>query len=155
MLRDRGLDYRNDPVSQSLRRVSVVSTMDRSLAVTPVTVTRAVAEALVADNPRWMLARRDDGRSGYLLPTADLARYLESDDCKDLDAEAMITLTRFPAQRLQAGPIHLRATLQEAYDTLERTEAEALYVQRRVRHDERTIYGVLTRDAIEQAYMRP
>ena len=155
LLRDRGLDYRNDPVSQSLRRVSVVSTMDRSLAVTPVTVTRAVAEALVADNPRWMLARRDDGRSGYLLPTADLARYLESDDCKDLDAEAMITLTRFPAQRLQAGPIHLRATLQEAYDTLERTEAEALYVQRRVRHDERTIYGVLTRDAIEQAYMRP
>lgn len=154
LLRDRGLDYRNDPVSQSLRRVSVVSTMDRSLSVTGLSVTRAQAEALVADNPRWILARRDDGRSGYLLPTADLARFLESDDCKDLDADDTVTLTRFPAQRLQAGPIHLRATLQEAYDTLERTEAEALYVQRRVRHDERTIYGVLTREAIEQAYMR-
>ena len=63
-------------------------------------------------------------------------------------------MNRFPANRLQAGPIHLRATLQEAYDTLERTEAEALYVQRRVRGDQRTIYGVLTRQSIEQAYLR-
>lgn len=154
LLRDRGLDYRNDPVSQSLRRVSVVSAMNRDMALTPLQIPRSRAEQIVTDNPRWIVSRRRDGRSGFLIPTADLARYLESDDCQAREPEALITMNRFPANRLQAGPIHLRATLQEAYDTLERTEAEALYVQRRVRGDQRTIYGVLTREAIEQAYLR-
>lgn len=154
LLRDRGLDYRNDPVSQSLRRISVVSAMNRDMALTPLTITRARAEQIVTDNPRWVVSRRDDGRSGFLIPTADLARYLDAEDCEATTPDAEITMNRFPANRLQAGPIHLRATLQEAYDTLERTEAEALYVQRRVRGDQRTIYGVLTRQSIEQAYLR-
>lgn len=154
LLRDRGLDYRNDPVSQSLRRISVVSAMNRDMALTPLQIKRERAEQIVTDNPRWIVARRDDGRSGFLIPTADLARYLDSEDCEATEPDDEITMNRFPANRLQAGPIHLRATLQEAYDTLERTEAEALYVQRRVRADQRTIYGVLTRQAIEQAYLR-
>ena len=154
LLRDRGLDYRNDPVSQSLRRISVVSAMNRSVALTPLVITRDRAEQIVADNPRWIVVRRDDGRSGFLIPTADLARYLDSDDCDAVNPEAELTMNRFPANRLQAGPIHLRATLQEAYDNLQRTEAEALYVQRGLRADQRTVHGVLTREAIEQAYLR-
>ena len=95
------------------------------------------------------------------------ARRLSEDGCQvviaDIDQQAgealadedRIALNKIPAaNRLQAGPIHLRATMQEAFETLRRTEAEALYVQRRVRDDERTIYGVLTRDAIERAYLR-
>ena len=107
------------------------------------------------DAIRKCLARRKDGRSGYLLPLADLLRYLLSEDGEALGEGDTIALNKIPAaNRLQAGPIHLRATMQEAFETLRRTEAQALYVQRRVRDDERTIYGVLTRDAIERAYLR-
>jgi len=155
LLRDRGRDYKNDPVSQSLRRSSVVSYMDRSFKLTGLTISVAEAHDIVGRDTRWILARRKDGRSGYLLPLADLLRYMLSEDGEALADEDRIALNKIPAaNRLQAGPIHLRATMQEAFETLRRTEAEALYVQRRVRDDERTIYGVLTRDAIERAYLR-
>lgn len=155
LLRDRGRDYKNDPVSQSLRRSSVVSYMDRSFRLTPLTITLAEAHEIVGQDARWILARRKDGRSGYLMPLADLLRFMLSETGEALTEEDTIALHKIPAvNRLQAGPIHLRATMQEAFDTLRRTEAEALYVQRRVRGDERTIYGVLTRDAIERAYLR-
>ena len=155
LLRDRGRDYKNDPVSQSLRRSSVVSYMERSFRLTPLNITLAEAHDIVGQDARWILARRDDGRSGYLLPLADLLRYMLSEAGESLADDDTIALHKIPAvNRLQAGPIHLRATMQEAFDTLRRTEAEALYVQRRVRGDERTIYGVLTRDAIERAYLR-
>lgn len=155
LLRDRGRDYKNDPVSQSLRRSSVVSYMDRSFRVTPLTITLGEAHDIVGRDAHWILARRDDGRSGYLLPLADLLRFMLSEASEALSDDDRIALHKIPAvNRLQAGPVHLRATMQEAFDTLRRTEAEALYVQRRVRGDERTIYGVLTRDAIERAYLR-
>ena len=155
LLRDRGRDYKNDPVSQSLRRSSVVSYMDRSFKLTGLTLGVAEAHDIVGRDTRWILARRKDGRSGYLLPLADLLRYLLSEDGEALGEGDTIALNKIPAaNRLQAGPIHLRATMQEAFETLRRTEAQALYVQRRVRDDERTIYGVLTRDAIERAYLR-
>lgn len=155
LLRDRGRDYKNDPVSQSLRRSSVVSYMDRSFRVTPLTITLGEAHDIVGRDAHWILARRDDGRSGYLLPLADLLRFMLSEAGEALSDDDRIALHKIPAvNRLQAGPVHLRATMQEAFDTLRRTEAEALYVQRRVRGDERTIYGVLTRDAIERAYLR-
>ena len=70
LLRDRGRDYKNDPVSQSLRRSSVVSYMERSFRLTPLNITLAEAHDIVGQDARWILARRDDGRSGYLLPVS-------------------------------------------------------------------------------------
>ncbi|MES1942998.1 chloride channel protein [Salinisphaera sp. PC39] len=148
LLRRRGLDYRNDPVSQYLRRASVLSAMNRRFARLPRQVSRTALEETLARNPDWLLVGGEENRASLMRP-ADVVRFLGSEDVPD---EGDIDLIRIPGQRLDAVSVPLRASLQEAYDRLDQHEADALYVQRRGRTGADAIYGVLTRAAIEGAY---
>ncbi len=145
LMRARGLDYRNDPVAQSLRRVGVAAVMDRSYTECPSHLERASAEQLLAENPHWLLVR-DDGPPLTLLPAADLARALSESEAGEFD------LLAIPARRRDLAPIHLQATLQEALETLQSSRAEVLYVQRPTAPLIQRIYGVLTREAVEENY---
>ncbi|WP_127478232.1 chloride channel protein [Sulfurivermis fontis] len=145
LMRARGLDYRNDPVAQSLRRVGVAAVMERSFAECAPQLERAAAERLLAENPRWLLVR-DEERPLTLLPAADLAHALSESEAPVLDLMAI------PARRRDLAPIHLQATLQEALETLQSTRAEVLYVQRTTAPFIQRIYGVLTREAVEENY---
>ena len=147
LMRARGLDYRNDPIAQHLRRLAVSSAMDRSVAVLPVTVDRAEAEAVLGEQqPRWILAR-DHLTPVAVLPAADLALAMEN------DAEApSLDLLAIPADRRDVAPIALEATLQEALERVRGTEAEVLYVTRPAAPGIDRVYGVLTESDIEQSY---
>jgi H+/Cl- antiporter ClcA len=147
MLQSSGLDYRTDPVMQSLRRVGVASVMDRGFIRCSSLITRRTAERILKDAPEWILIDTKDAAPAYLLPGVDLARTLEEENKAD-----EIDLLEIPARRSQVAGISQLATLQEALEKLEQTGAEALYVERIGRFRSLTIEGILTPEQIESAY---
>jgi hypothetical protein len=148
MLKSRGKDYETNPVMQTLRRVGVASVMQKSFVHTDRWASREYLESLLAGGPEWVLVEE-----GYmsLLPAADLARYLANLSASG-DDQAPLDLLRIPIRRFGAAAIHLQATLQEAFEKLERASVDALYVERQTARGNRKIFGVLTREAVESAY---
>lgn len=152
LMRARGLDYRNDPVAQSLRRIGVASVMETSMARTAHEISLAQAQRLLDLAPRWLLLDtngEDDRR--YLLAAADLARFVTSEEHQKNPPET-VNLLKIPGLRMETVPIAFEATLQEARDTITRREAQGVYVVRA--HFDHPIHGVLTRESIENAYAR-
>jgi len=146
LMRQLGLDYRNDPITQSLRRVGVTAVMDRNFATLPREVDRERAESELAKDPHWILVREPE-EAAFLLPAVDLVHAL-----KDAGDKDRFDLREVPAQRLQAAEIDMQASLQEAHQNLHDTGAEALYVARITAPGIKRVYGVLTPQRIEQAY---
>lgn len=143
-MRAIGLDYRNDPIAQSLRRVGVASVMERNYAMTKREIGQAAAFEMIKNAPAWIIIEREN--SPLALPAADLARYLEN------DPEEKVDLLEIPATRRELAPIHLTATLQEAKETLEKSQADALFVRRQIAPMVFRTYGIITREMIEKGY---
>ena len=80
------------------------------------------------------------------MPALDLARHLTESKDKEID------LLRIPAKRLAIAPIHLQASVDEALNQLDNSDAEALHVQTSSASGKRQIYGLLTRAALQNAY---
>ena len=85
-MRAIGLDYRNDPIAQSLRRIGVASVMDRSFVSTEREISREQAESLISGAPLWVLINYEGGK--LLMPASDLARYLGENDEDRVDQYA-------------------------------------------------------------------
>lgn len=156
MLRARGLDYRNDPVAQSLRALGIAAVMNRQVVSAPRIVSHADAAALLRDVPQWIVVS-DEGEPRALLPASDLGRYLQETDAQRGEADQTpqpgdVDLLGIPARRRDLSPIGLQANLQEALDVLEHNHTEALYVTRDGSVATTPIYGVLTRQDIEGHY---
>ncbi|EGV49801.1 chloride channel protein [Candidatus Endoriftia persephone] len=145
ILESSGLNYRTDPVMQSLRRIGVASVMSQKLVHCHSRNHREALISLLAEAPEWFLVE-SDGTPSDLIYAADLARYAEE------AMEEEIDLMEIPARRLQLADISLQATLQEAVERLDSSGAEALYVARRKKGGGQRILGVLTREQIESAY---
>jgi len=141
LLRARGLDYRSNPVAQTLRRVGVASVMNTSLVTAPRQLSRPAAEALLSDEPLRVLVM-EGGQPAALLLAADLARHLASHP-----EQAAIDLLGIPAQRDDIRPIGIQATLQQALDEMNAHNVDALYVTRGTE-----IVGVLSRQSVEAHY---
>lgn len=143
LLRARGLDYRNNPMAQALRRVGVASAMDTAVTQTPSRLERAAAEALLQAEPQHLLVMKD-GKPVSLLLAADLVRWLAS----HAEAQA-VDLLDIPAARTDLRPIDYRDTLQAALDVMDESGVDALYVTRG-RYG--SIVGIITRETIESHY---
>jgi H+/Cl- antiporter ClcA len=148
LLRARGLDYRNDPVSQALRRVSVANAMQREFTLLPETVSYQQAKQALSNNPLWIILQQDQAPVS-LMPAADLARALEESDDDEID------LFNIPASRLNLTKASLHDSLQEALDLLNTHHAEALYITRITAPTIERTYGILTRQDIESHYQSP
>lgn len=147
-MRSIGLDYLHDPLSQSLRRLAVGSVMSTSFALVPSGLSRQRAEALLAEEkPEWLVIERAEDL--LLMPAADLARVIS--ELKP-ENEAEIDLLEIPSKRLQMVAVRQQATLQQAYNILNETDAEALYVTRPFSTGEQKLYGIVTRGYIENSY---
>jgi len=146
LLRARGLDYRNDPMAQSLRRIGVASVMSRRVVVLPRLVTPADVDKALAEQPLWILVREAD-RADMLLAAVDLVRAR-----KELPQEDGYDLIELPGERLQVTTVDMRATLQEAQDRLLQTGAEAVYVISQTVPGIPRVLGVLTPEDIENSY---
>jgi H+/Cl- antiporter ClcA len=146
LLRARGLDYRNDPVTQSLRRMGVAGVMDRKVTRMARRVNGADVDAAIVAAPSWILIRDADSPA-VLLAAVDLARARKEDpDAREYD------LFDIPGTRLQTVAIDMRATLQEAEEAIADSGAEALYVVSRTVPGIERVYGVLTPNDIERSY---
>ena len=148
LLRARGLDYRNDPISQTLRRISVSKAMQRNFATLPEEISREGAKHALASNPLWIIIQQDKIPTS-LLPAADLARAVNEDN------NEIINLLQIPASRQNLVKASLHDSLQEALDILNKNNAEALYVSRITAPTIERTYGILTRQAIESHYQVP
>jgi hypothetical protein len=146
LLRARGLDYRSDPILQSLRRVGVAAVMDPRVAALPRLSDRPAIDAVLAASPSWILVLGVHGPIA-LLPALDLARQtIEEPGVIEFD------LVEIPADRLQVAPISLQATLQDALDAMDTTGAQALFVVPATPWGEEHTYGIVTREHIEKSY---
>ena len=146
LMHARGLNYRNDPVAQSLRRIGVAGVMESDLQTVPAELDYPAARDLIDAGPKWLLIDGEEERR-YLLPAADLARYMAENT-----AESEFNLVKLPGRRIELMPIHLQATLQEAYDVLQAQEADGVYILRPGMRSR--VLGILTREGIENAYAR-
>ena len=153
-MRGIGLDYRDDPVAQSLRRLAVTSVMNSSFALVQPQLTRQQADAVMAEHPSWLIIKC--GEEKLLMPGTDLARYLEETSAEKLkqdeNPELEIDLRELPSKRKQLAAVSSQATLQQALKLLDEADAEALYVIKPLGRSADKIFGVVTRQIIEEAY---
>lgn len=151
LMRIKGLDFRNDPISQTLRKISVGAAMQRNIAVLNQIISYDLARHTLENNPEWILITKERNPIA-LMPASDLARAL-SVEKEDIPAE--LDLMQIPATRRNVHKISLHTSLHEAYQALTTHEVEALYVSRQSTPMIDRIYGILTREMIESHYQLP
>ena len=143
-MREMGLDYRNDPVAQSLRRLGVAAVMNQNFVIVQPQISNSQAQKILANEPQWLVISRKEGNQ--LMPATDLVRFLEMNQGDQVD------LMEVPSKRRQLAPVLQQSTLQQAIKILDDTDAEALYVIRPVGVSADRIYGIVTRQDIEEKY---
>lgn len=140
---------------QALRRVSVGAIMDRSILRTERHLTVEEARKVLKSEPKWLVVEGSSGPTA-LLPAVDLARYLEDTEKlvadEEIEPPESIDLMDIPANRRDVAPVQYQATLEEALDQFDATNAEALYVQRHVAPMIQRVYGVVLKADIESYY---
>ncbi len=150
-----GLHRLQQPLMQALSRVAVPAVMERSVARTQRKITPEQARKLLDDKPTWLvITRSSDDKPPLALKAADLARALLDEQGLDKQGleDSSIDLLEIPGQRLELAPIHLQATLSEAFDRLNDYGVDALYVQHTTAPMIQKISGIITRSAIESYY---
>jgi len=175
MLANQGKKLNDTPLQQALRRAGVSSLMNESFVLYDRSLSRDNLATILDSNPEWIVISIDK-QPAYLMPAAELARYLDENPEQQtvIDGAASIEpnsegtaekdpltneqlcavdLLNIPAKRLDLVSLPYQATLQEALETLHSSGFEALYIERRVTSTMKSIAGVLTRDDIENFYL--
>jgi len=159
ILKTQGLDYQHSPVTQALRRVSVGAIMDRKFCQSDKMISFDEAKQYLRQEPKWILVNNSEGKPISMLPTVDLAHYLDENEVAFLQAEQdplqerlLVDLFEIPAQRKDLAPVYFQATLQEALDRFTETKTQALYVERTNAPMITRVQGVVTRADIENYY---
>lgn len=149
----RGLDYRNSPLSQALRRIGVASVMERNIIQQPRYISIIEAEKILKQEPRWILLKHeDDERKTCLLPATDLARHLSELGDQAEATEQSLDLLHIPAKRIDTAATTIVATLQEAHERMQAEHCNVLFIRGAHGESKQRIYGVITREHIESSY---
>jgi hypothetical protein len=146
LMKARGLDYRDTPLTRALRRIGVASVMERRFESLPEVVDRERVKEALASEPRWILITRDR-QPLAIMPAADLARQVQEHPEKE-----ECSLTDIPAERIEITAVDFQSTLQEAVSILDANDTGALYVTRHTIPGISRVYGVLTREDIDRSY---
>jgi len=173
MLANQGKQLNDTPLQQALRRAGVSSLMNENFVLYDHSLSSEELDTILDKKPEWIVISVDNTPS-YLMPAAELARYLEENPASEndsLDKEAqvdeelassesltddqkcVVDLLAIPAKRMDLTSIPHQATLQEALETLHSSGFEALYVERRVTSTMKSIAGILTHEEIEHFYL--
>lgn len=149
MMRDAGLDYRHDALTQGMQRVGVTAVMNRSFERAARVLPNEEARELLKRGPQWLIVEEDDLIRPLLLRAADVAHFLEADPDADVD------LLAIPGERLELAPVNMEATLFEAREVLRDQGVEALYVRRLIAPLSYRTFGVVRRQDVEEGYAMP
>lgn len=147
LLKERGLDFRNNPIAQSLRRVGVASVMSRSFVRSAPEIRRSEAQALLHSEPEWLVIEKDNAPVA-LMPSVELAHFL------GMTQQDNVELLEIPAQRFDCILIGIRDTLQLALDIMDEQSLDVLCVGYKPGAPDRQfqIHGIVTRQMIETHY---
>ena len=153
----KGLDYRNSPLSKALRRVGVASVMDRNIIQRNRNIDHDDATQILKQEPRWiLLVSQKESRKASLIPATDLARYLSQTNTQKEKTEPTnasdIDLAKIPAKRVETSQVTMIATLQEALETMNSEQCDALFITGAHGNSKSKIFGVITREHIESSY---
>ena len=151
MLRDAGLDYRHDPVTQGLSRLGVAAVMTKSFEQCPRQLTMEAAAEILQRGPRWLIVDADTPEP-LLMRAADLARYCEATGLETAETGERIDLLAIPAERFELRPVHREATLFEAREAMRVEGVEALYVRRQQAPMTFKTFGIVHREDLESGY---
>lgn len=151
----RGLDYRNNPVAQALRRTGVASVMDRNIVQHIETITLEKAKKIIEQQPRWLAVLTENGQA-VLIPSIDLQNHIQElesvhstgDDPSNDNIN--INLLSFPAMRESASQVTTIDTLQEAYTIMQNEDIDFVYVSGAHGRTQKKIYGIVTQEHIER-----
>ncbi|MES9992407.1 MAG: chloride channel protein [Candidatus Thiodiazotropha sp.] len=146
LLEASGLNYHTDPVMQSLRRIGAASFMNRNFVQVKPLLGRDTARMILDQSPEWVLIKGEKEEMA-LMPAVDLLRIMEQQDGEDV-----LDLLSLPATRYDLAPLRMQATLQEALEMLDNSQADALYIEWYDEDHYWRIQGILTRPLIESAY---
>jgi CIC family chloride channel protein len=142
----------SNPVAQALRRVGVAGEMSRSFLRTPNLLRRNEAQALLQNEPEWLVVEKDNVPVA-LMPSVELAHYLTMNQQDEVD------LLEIPGQRYDCAMIGIRDTLQLALEQMDQRHLDVLCVGHKKlgQNDEQTsvdyqVHGILTRQMLETHY---
>jgi H+/Cl- antiporter ClcA len=147
LLRLRGLDYRYDPVDLALNRTGVGAVMDRTLARVSHPIESATITRLMREPPEWVLEIRSETVAGIFDGASLGAALLAADPRGDADTVDLSELT----ERREFVTVPLQATLNDALAMLDARGVDVALVVGAGRPDPESVYGVLTRAAIESS----
>ena len=148
MLRTRGLEYRNDPVSVSLQRTGVGAVMSRQMTTTEAEVPADKVMELAGRQHEWVLVA-DGTRIESVLPRAALDSTAAA--LGELEPPDVVDLRSLDGGIDTFVTVRLQATLREALARLDRQSADLVLVTRSAVAMRNGVYGVLTRNQIESS----
>ncbi|MEX0872110.1 MAG: chloride channel protein, partial [Aquisalimonadaceae bacterium] len=125
-LRARGVQLRSGALSQALSRMGVGRLMDRSIVVSEKQVDRATLRGLLATDPHWILIQETPlAEPMAVLPAAALLSHLDASP-----EQETVDLLGIDTGHLQAATISMRASLRDALDIFQSSDADILCVSR-------------------------
>ncbi len=154
LLEAQGIDLQLSALSNHLNRIAVPAVMERRFKRVSSPITHEDAQAVIADNPVWLLLEKDD-KPTQIMHAAALANYLQEQQNSTDQPEgppSSINLFEIPGKRDNITAVLMSATLKEALDAMNRSHSDAVYVHRMNAPGIYRIYGVITRSDIEQFY---
>lgn len=148
-LASSGRDIEIGPATRALRRIGVLSIMNRNFLIADESVTCDTAKYIISTQPQWIIYSFDERL--FALSTVDFAHFLENLP-ESLQAEgAMVHLSEVPGRRHMLHPISETDSLYDALKAMKKSSCDVLYVTSNVL-SHRSIHGIVTLDAIQNHY---
>ncbi|MEP5766163.1 MAG: chloride channel protein [Halieaceae bacterium] len=145
VLNDLRREIPDDPISQLLHQTAVLSAMDRSISTQACWFEKQAMADIELSN--WCLLSREEERL-FLVRGDDISQLVSQID------EDAYDLTEHDLRRWTFTTLSSRATLREALDALRAENAEAVIITDPRVPGELGVLGVITRDIIDQFYLR-
>ena len=154
-LRFHGHDILGDRGRGFLSRVGVASVMNKSFRVCESKLSLDIVHSLLKQQPLWLVVR--DGDELQLLPTAELARWLESVDENAVDeqadeVESALDFAELNLRYHMTAELDELASLHEANVMLRSSGAEALLVLAPSSKGVKVVRGIITKQTLLTYY---
>lgn len=153
LLDAQGIKLRLSPLASHLNSAGVATVMKRNFRRVNYSIELEEAHDILNKQPNWLLLE-SEGTPTHFMPAADLALYIskleESENTESTPTS--INLLEIPANRDNLTPILLSATLQEALDSMNQNDVNAVYVRRMSAPNIYRVFGIVRKQDIETFY---
>ena len=149
-LKDKGITFDNNPVSQYLRGLSINHLLKKPVFFLPHHLLSIKELSLHLQHSGWLLIKSAETPHATLINIDDVKNHLNNIDAQP---DAQIDLLSLPVDQSPAAAINLRASLQDALASIRNEKVDTLYVVDNPLADTPIIYGIITRSDIEKTFL--